>query len=199
MSNCIQASVLDYWLGQTQKDPMPTLERLRLWFGHIPGVEDDIKLKFFDVLCNAIRGKYKSWNASARGSLALIIIFDQLNRHMNIGSSSAYAYDERAQSICLAGLNLEINHELDLIERAFFYFPLLHAENIDLQDQSVDLYAQLLSVSMQEARPLYENFYQFAVFHRNMIHKFGRFPHRNEVLGRKSTIAELRFLTQSNS
>lgn len=197
VSKLIQASILDYWLGQVGKDPMPACERLRLWFGHSASIQDEIKSKFQSDLSNAFSGQYDAWEATARGRLALILLFDQYNRHINIGSPLAYQYDERAQIICLEGLNAGVDHELDLIERAFFYFPVLHAEDMGLQAQSVELYTELLTIGMQEARPLYETFHQFSLYHYDIIKRFSRFPHRNEVLKRVSTTEELAFLSQA--
>jgi uncharacterized protein (DUF924 family) len=128
------------------------------------------------------------------GILALIILLDQFPRHLYRQTPSAFAQDQKALNLCLAGIQNEFDHLLSLIERVFFYYPLMHAESLEMQATAVRAYQILVNLAFPETRAIYENFLAYAIKHYEIIKQFGRFPHRNLLLGRMSTADELEFL-----
>src|SRR5207244_3704913 len=109
-------------------------------------------------------------------------------------SPDAFKCDDNAQDLCLEGLRNKMDQSLTLIERVFFYMPLVHAEDAIRQEQSIRLYQDLVTLSMSETTQIYQLFLAYAYAHFRVIKEFGRFPQRNQILGRPSTEAELAFL-----
>ena len=191
-----QNEILDFWFGRVEETIIPSENRARIWFGEDDEIDGLIRDKFLDDLNNAITGKHSDWNSTARGQLALIIILDQFSRHIYRGTSNAYETDQQAMDICLAGLSLEYDHQLSLIERVFFYFPLLHSEDIEMQKKSVQAYRMLSDLSFAETRVIFESFFKFANHHFSVINRFGRFPQRNQSLNRVMTSHEQSYLNE---
>ncbi len=185
-----------YWFGRVEETIIPTEQRARIWFGEDAAIDADIRNKFLRHLDNAIRGHYDNWEDSSRGQLAMIIMLDQFSRHIYRHQPLAYAQDLKALAICSQGVEHEAEHELSLIERVFYYFPLLHSEQIAYQEQSVHAYQILAELAFSETRVIYDSFYKFANHHYTIIKRFGRFPQRNTVLGRVSTEDELAYLKE---
>ncbi len=129
-----------------------------------------------------------------RGRLALIILLDQFPRYINKRTPDAFVNDDDAQRLCIEGLREKMDQSLTLIERVFFYMPLVHAENSEEQEKSIRLYQDLVSLSMSETTQIYQLFLAYAYAHFRVIKEFGRFPQRNQILGRSSTEAEIAFL-----
>ena len=132
---------------------------------------------------------------SPHGHLALIIVLDQFTRNIHRGTAAAFSNDQKALERMLAGIDAGIDRGLEPIERVFFYMPMQHSERMDIQDRGVETFAAL---AREPAPPHIANalrgFLNYAKLHRDIVARFGRFPHRNDVLGRKHTDAELQFL-----
>ncbi len=188
--------ILKFWFGHVEETIIPTEERAKIWFAESPEVDLEIKSKFQLELERAIKGDFVAWEGVAHGELALIIILDQLSRHIYRGTPQAFAQDDYAMAICKRGLELKKDHELSLIERVFYYFPLLHAEHIRWQEEAVRNYEILMELAFPETRIIYESFFKFANHHYSIVQRFGRFPQRNAVLGRTSTPEEVQFLAE---
>lgn len=186
--------LLDNWFGDLGSADLPTSDRTNLWFGE----NDEIKRQLVDAFrseyTEAVEGRLDDWEKTPRGRLALIIFYDQFSRYINRYSPEAFAFDEKAQQLCIDGLREKMHHSLTLIERVFFYMPLVHAEDPTIQEQSIRLYQDLVTLSMSETTQIYQLFLAYAYAHFRVIKEFGRFPQRNGVLGRESTHAELAFL-----
>lgn len=190
--------LLNFWFGHLGSADLPTSDRTNLWFGENETVKKQLVSLFMNEFENATRGELISeWSKSPRGRLALIILLDQFPRYLHRRSSEAFAYDNEAQTLCAEGLREKMDHSLTLIERVFFYMPLVHAENSESQELSIRLYQELVSLSMSETTQVYQLFLAYAYAHFRVIKEFGRFPQRNTVLGRKSTEAEVAFLKNS--
>lgn len=185
--------LLNFWFGNLGSADLPTSDRTNLWFGENESVKSQLKLfvKEFDA---AATGQLSDWANSARGRLALIILLDQFPRYFHRRSARAFAYDNEAQQLCINGLREKMDQSLTLIERVFFYMPLVHAESSENQEKSIRLYQDLVSLSMSETTQIYQLFLAYAYAHFRVIKEFGRFPQRNKILGRESTEAELAFL-----
>jgi len=189
--------ILHFWFGDLQN--LNLKERLKLWFGGGEETDGRIRDKFESDLLRAIRGDYARWEETPRGSLALILLLDQFSRNIYRDTPRAFAQDAMALGVCLRGINQGKDLALHPIERAFFYLPLEHSENLDNQQQSVRAFESLVPSAPEEMKGTFEEFLDYAIRHYEIIKRFGRFPHRNEILGRPSTEEEKEFLTQPGS
>jgi|SRR3990167_2064105 len=185
---------LNFWFGNLGSADLPTSDRTNLWFGE----SDPLKLQFIKSFENEFQeaslGHLNHWADTPRGRLALIILLDQFPRYIYRQSSQAFAFDAITQQLCVEGLNLKADKSLTLVERVFFYMPLVHAEDDATQEKSIRLYQDLAALSMSETTQVYQLFLAYAYAHFRVIKQFGRFPQRNALLGRESTQAELDFL-----
>jgi len=186
--------LLDFWFGDLGQADLPTSDRTNLWFGENEQLKKAMLAKFKDHYLQAIEGQIETWAESPRGRLALIILLDQFSRSMHRNSPGAFQQDEHAQELCLEGLQQKMDQSLTLIERVFFYMPLVHSENSERQEQSIRLFQTLVQLSMTETTQVYQLFLAYAYAHFRVIKEFGRFPQRNSILGRQSTDAEVAFL-----
>lgn len=169
--------VLDFWFRElTPQD----------WFGSGNKLDNVIEERYAQLLSDASEGKYKDWEETPRGLLALIIVLDQFPRPIFRGQLQSYATDIEAQRLTLKGIDDQRDKQLNLSEKHFFYMPLMHSEQIGLQKKSIDMYGRL----RDEAQMILD----FAIDHSNVVHQFGHFPHRNAILGRTNTKEELTFL-----
>ncbi len=195
--------VRDFWFGRLPATAEALSQRLKLWF---PVDEPDelrqqrdamIRTRFGSLVERAGKGELASWADSPRRCLSLIILLDQFPRNIYRGTAQAFAYDDQALALTLAGMQSAADGALDVVERIFFYMPLQHCEAHDVQDESVAAYRRLLVEAPQELRGVFEDALQSAQEHRALIQRFGRFPHRNEVLERVSTQDEETWLESS--
>ncbi|HLB57896.1 MAG TPA: DUF924 family protein [Gammaproteobacteria bacterium] len=188
--------VLKFWFGRVEETIVPTEHRARIWFGEDEETDQEIKWRFTTLLESALAGQLADWEKTPRGQLALIIMLDQFTRHVYRGSDKAFEYDEKVLSICLSGMRAQADHSLSLIERVFYYFPLLHSEQITHQEQSLRAYRTLVDLAFSETRVIFDSFLKFANHHYAIIQRFGRFPQRNRALHRESTQAEIDFMKE---
>ena len=186
--------LLNFWFGDLGHADLPSSDRINLWFGENEKLKQSMLEKFKTEFEAASRGELDYWAESARGRLALIILLDQFSRCLHRNSAIAFAHDEKAQKLCKDGLTKKEDLSLTLIERVFFYMPLVHAEDSEEQDRSIRLFQNLVSTSMTETTQVYQLFLAYAYAHFRVIKEFGRFPQRNSLLNRKSTDAEIAFL-----
>ena len=185
----------DFWFGELSAG-YPREPRDTLWFGGGAALDADIRRRFGDAVDAAIDGAFADWEGDARGELALVLLLDQLPRNIHRGSARAFAGDERARRIVDAALAAGRDRELAPIERAFFYLPLEHSEQRADLERCVALFEQLLAEAPPEQRAAAASRLDYAVRHRAVIERFGRYPYRNAVLGRPSTDQELSWLEQ---
>ncbi|MGH8209051.1 MAG: DUF924 family protein, partial [Steroidobacteraceae bacterium] len=156
-----------------------------------------IRARFGDLVARAAQGKLASWAGSPRRCLSLIILLDQFPRNIYRGTAQAFAHDEQALGLTLAGMQSAADGALDVVERIFFYMPLQHCESREVQHESVTAYRRLATEAPQELRGVFEDTLESAQYHRSIIERFGRFPHRNRVLERASTHEEKAWLSSS--
>jgi uncharacterized protein (DUF924 family) len=160
------------------------------WFAHSPAFDDAIRLKFEPVHHAAARGQYAAWADDAEGALALVILFDQFPRNLYRGSGHAFATDPLARSIARRAVDAGFDRRVSSELRFFFYMPFMHSETIADQDRSLAL-MEAYDADTGEIDQL-----KSAVMHRDIIRRFGRFPHRNTALGRETTPEEQAFLDE---
>lgn len=186
--------LLDYWFGDLGRADLPVSDRTNLWFGENEQLKKGFLQAFKQDYQAAIAGNLEEWKSTPRGQLALIILLDQFSRCQYHDSAEAFSCDRKAQEICLKGLDQKTDQSLTLIERVFYYMPLVHAEENDLQERSIRLFQNLVSLSLAETTQVYQLFLAYAYAHFRVVKEFGRFPQRNKALGRSSTDAEASFL-----
>lgn len=187
-------AVLTFWFGLSRTEPAAVRDNYPRWFGADAATDAEIAERFGELYQQAVAGALSAWEQTPRGALALIILLDQFSRSLYRRRPEAFAMDPVAQRLCLDGLRLGHDEVLSPLERAFFYMPLQHAEFAHLQDLSVERYEALVRGADEAWREALQGFLDYAREHRDIIHRFGRFPHRNRVLGRTSTPAEEAFL-----
>jgi len=187
-------AVLDAWFGPPDQDAAALAARQGRWFGSAPEVDAELRRRFGALVCAAARGQLAGWAATPRGRLALVLLLDQLPRNVYRGQPEAFASDAQALPLALTALDAGLDAGLDILERSFLYMPLEHAEDLALQERGVAVFARLLDESPPALRRQAQEFLDFARQHRDVIARFGRFPHRNAVLGRPSTPQEVAYL-----
>ena len=192
-------SILEYWFGSDPDNANVAAERASLWWSKNPTVDEEIRRRFESSVLQAASGRLNDWASESKGLLALILLTDQFPRNMYRDSAEAFAFDANALAWCLEGITAGLNRTLRPVEQVFFYLPLEHSESLEHQERSVSLFQKLCGIVNAEQKSVFESFLNFAVRHRNIIARFGRFPHRNKILGRPSTAEELAFLAQPGS
>jgi uncharacterized protein (DUF924 family) len=192
-------TLLDFWFGTDPDDAVVAKEQAALWWSKNKQTDQEIRSRFEDQVRAAAQGELDRWARTARGRLALIILLDQLPRNIYRETARAFLHDEKALALSLEGLHLGMDRQLRPIERVFFYLPLEHSECLAHQERSVERFSDLVTTVPAEQKSTFEEYLNFAVRHRDIIERFGRFPHRNTTLGRKSTAEELAFLAEDGS
>jgi uncharacterized protein (DUF924 family) len=192
-------SVLAFWFGPPGSATAVAGRQRSLWFGKSPENDRAVAEHFAATLLAATAGELDHWTHTPRGRLALVIVLDQFPHHIHRDQPQAFSTDPQALTQSLAALAAGEDQQLAPIERVFLYLPLEHAESIEMQDRSVSLFEKLAHEAADDERALFDNFLDYARRHRDVVSRFGRFPHRNAILGRASTPDELEFLKQPGS
>ena len=177
MAIAAPGEVLDFWFKET--DP-------KLWFANDAALDARIAARFEEIWRAARDGKLEDWKTRADGALALVIVFDQFSRNMFRGKAEAFSTDALARVAADRAIRHKFDLEMPVSVRAFFYLPFMHSENLQDQNRSVALIGERVGKGSSN--------YPFATSHRDVIARFGRFPARNQALGRTSTPEEAAFL-----
>ena len=186
------AEILDFWF-LPPGDPQHGQAR-REWFIKNPAFDEQIRTRFGALLERALSGELMAWTTSPHGTLALIVLLDQFTRNAFRGTARAFAGDDQALALARTLVEQGGDRQLVAVERQFAYLPFEHAEDETCQALSVELFGRLLAETGHAPGVL-----EYAERHREVIRRFGRFPHRNELLGRQSTNEERSFLTEPGS
>lgn len=183
--------VLDFWFGSAGS---PEREGDReLWWSVGTAFDEEVRRRFLGLHEAAAAGGLGGWRGSPEGALALVLALDQFPRNMFRGTPRAYATDARALAAAEAALARGFDRALPFTMAKFFYLPLMHCEEVELQRRCVALFEP------HRDAPAGEKSLESARRHLEIVERFGRFPHRNAVLGRSSTAEEVDFLTEPNS
>lgn len=200
------AKILSYWFGDLGDDTEISMQmpQVRRWHAKDAVIDDEIRARFEMVY----EAQKPFWLVRARNPatpfdrLALVILFDQFPRNMHRDTPAMYETDPIAVRLCLEGVKVGEGEPLSLIQRMFLYMPLMHAEDMALQDRTVLLFEGLVTAAPDKS-PANVGFFRmalgFATKHRDIVARFGRYPHRNVILGRDSTDEERQFLAQEGS
>ncbi len=183
--------ILDFWFGRP--DEASYGKQRSFWFTKKPKFDRELKALFLTDYEQAAAGQLDHWKESPHSCLALILLLDQFPRNMFRGTAIAFATDPQALLAAEHAVNKGFDRELLPVQRWFIYLPFEHSENLDHQHQCVELFAALRS-DLDSAATI-----NYAVRHLSVIERFGRFPHRNKILGRATTPEEAEFLQQPGS
>jgi uncharacterized protein (DUF924 family) len=185
--------ILSFWFGEPYNAQQYYDERRKLWFASDPRIDQDIRNRFLVDYEQAAAQGLEDWGATPRSALALILLYDQFPRNMFRGEPRAFATDLLARRVTDCLLRTQSDQQLLTVERSFVYMPLMHSEDLADQRRSVALFQQLA-----QDNPFVDSV-SYALRHLEIIEQFGRFPHRNAILGRSSTPEEIAFLQQPGS
>lgn len=191
--------VLSFWFGMVDELGHAPDDRAARWWKKDPEFDAALRDRFGELYRGIAAGELEAWLGSARERLAYVIVLDQFSRNMFRDTDQMFAHDARAQAAALGGIERGMDRTLPTDLRAFYYLPLMHSEDLMLQDKCVDLFGALARELPEEGRARIVSNLKFARMHRDIVARFGRFPHRNDVLGRTSTAEETEFLTQPGS
>jgi uncharacterized protein (DUF924 family) len=188
--------VLSYWFpeGIDDADSQTLRHQMERWMTGGPEVDREVTEQFGEVLEQARRGELDHWAETARGRLALIVVLDQFSRNVYRGSPLSYAQDDKALGLAVEGIDLGMDRELGAMERIFFWLPLYHSEDLGLHERSVSHAEEEAANAPPNLRARAEFGVSQTKAGRDVIARFGRHPHRNEILGRDSTPEELEYL-----
>ncbi len=186
-------SINHFWFGEIKAGQVVPSQKKR-WFSVDPLWDQEIRHHFEDTLLQAASGQLDEWQQSPAGALALIILLDQFSRNIYRGSSQAFAFDEKALEVAKCGVDAGVDKSLWPVQRSFFYLPFEHSESIKEQQRSVALFESLYQFVDPEFKEQFSSSLDYAREHHDLIAQFGRFPHRNAVLGRESRAEEIAFL-----
>jgi len=171
-------NVIKYWFSEKSRQH---------WFSSTPEIDNEIKQRYEQLWINAASGKLNDWQGSPQGCLALIIILDQFPLNMFRDEAKSFQTEELAVEVALKAIDNGYDEILNTEELLFLFMPLMHSENLEHQNMQVKLFEK------------YDFNDEYSKHHRDIVKRFGRFPHRNEILGRMSTMVELDYLLSDNA
>ncbi|MBE9136872.1 DUF924 domain-containing protein [Nodosilinea sp. LEGE 07088] len=186
--------ILRFWFGDPEDRQGEYGQQRQVWFKKDPAFDDTIRRLFLADVDRAAAGELAAWHQHPRSCLALVLLLDQLPRNLFRGEARSFASDGAARDTANHALAKGYDQQVLPVERLFFYLPLEHSEHLADQDRCVDLVR-----SLHDTHPGFESPLDYALRHREVIQRFGRFPHRNEILGRETTPEEAEFLRQPGS
>ncbi len=186
--------IVEYWIGDAASSPVEAKNRTKLWYMSTPEQDAELESRFGADLKAAEAGHLDDWANSPEGALALIILLDQFSRNLYRGTANAFGNDARALAITLDALEQGFDKNLPIIGTVFLLHPCHHSESLEHHDRCVAGYEKLRENAGPEWHEILDNFLHHALEHRDVIKRFGRFPHRNAVLGRRSTQEEIDYL-----
>jgi len=172
------SDVIKYWFSEKSRQH---------WFFSTTEIDDEIRQRYEQLWISAATGDLNNWKDSAQGCLALIIVLDQFPLNMFRGKAKSFQTEKMAVEVALKAINKGYDEILNADELLFLFMPLMHSENLEHQDIQVKLFEK------------YDFNDEYSKHHRNIVKKFGRFPHRNDILGRKSSADEIEYLLSDSA
>ena len=185
-------AVLDFWFGAPGSSDFGSARKA--WFSKDAAFDATIRERFGALVERALRGELEAWGDEPRSALAQILLLDQFTRNAYRGSARSFAGDARALAAATRMVGSRQDEALAPFMRGFVYLPFEHAEGLAMQDEAIRLFTKLANEAPEHADML-----DYAHRHRDVIERFGRFPHRNDILGRQSTTEEIAFVKRPGS
>jgi len=173
-------NVLSFWFQELQPAQ---------WFRKDQKMDETIRQRFLETHFRASHCEFEDWRLSIQGRLAEVIVLDQFSRNLFRNDPRSFSQDPLALALSQEAIRSGQHHELSHTEKAFLYMPFMHSESATIHEKAVKLFSE----------PGLEFNLEYEILHKNIIDRFGRYPHRNQILGRTSTAEEIEFLKQPNS
>lgn len=186
--------VHEFWFGTLPDATTWDEKTTKRWYSGGEALDREIEERFGAWITAAANGELDGWKEEARGQLCMIVLLDQFTRNVFRGSGDAFQHDPLARELALDLIDSGRKDELYPIEQVLVFMPLEHSEELALQERCVELFEALTDEVPESITDTFANFTQYAVKHRDIIARFGRFPHRNALLGRESTPEEVAYL-----
>ena len=183
-----------FWFSDALTDPARAKQRMAFWFHSDAETDESIAQRFAPAVRDAAQGALSGWQADPQSCLALIIVLDQFPRNIHRGTPAAFEHDRQALGVTRQGIAAGHLGALQTVEQAFFLMPFQHVEDLDSQREGVIFFEKMVDDAPIEWRSGAEGFVSYARQHLEIVERFGRFPHRNTILGRVSTPAESEYL-----
>ena len=186
--------ILQFWFADAAEAPAKAEARMPLWFSVSPETDARIRERFGTTVEAVAGGEYASWAGDPRPALALVVLLDQFSRNIWRGTARAFAQDSQALAVARQAVAAGCFEELAPIEQVFLTLPFEHSESLTAQHDAVRLCREIAATAPPDWRPFLDGFQPYAEQHHELIARFGRFPHRNAVLGRVPTPEEEAYL-----
>ena len=194
MSTNSISEIVTFWLGASLEGAAAAAARRDWWYRGGAPVDDDIRARFGHLIPQACAGELAAWQSTPNGALALILLLDQFTRNIYRNTPRAYEGDVHAFEVVTTAIEQKLDTALPPVSRIWLYHPFHHSEDVGEQDRGIVLLNGLLRDAASEWHPYVELSIEGWTRHRNIVARFGRFPHRNAVLSRASTGEETKFL-----
>ena len=191
--------LLEWWFGSADDPNAVVAQQGRLWFGKRDSQDLEARERFGELVEQALAGGLTEWTQGPEGWLALVLLLDQLPRMIFRETPKAFSGDLRAQQLVAQGIAADFDRALRPIQRVFIYLVFEHCEHLAVQNEAISRFTELMNQQPEADRAVFADNLDYAERHQQIIARFGRFPHRNAVLGRESTAEELAFLKRPGS
>lgn len=197
-ANTIQ-EVLSFWFGELDSQGSASPETAETWRQKDPGFDQEIRERFEALYEDIVAAKKEDWLETSKGLVAYVVVIDQLSRNMYRGRAKMYASDEQVLRVAIEAIEEGRDLQAVFAHRNFLYMPFMHSEALAMQERCVALYTAWHEELEGAQKADVAKRIGFAIRHRDVVARFGRFPHRNEILGRVSTAEEVEFLKMPSS
>jgi uncharacterized protein (DUF924 family) len=191
--------LLEWWFGTFESPSEIAADKGKLWFGKRDSQDLEAQTRFGDWVEQALAGGLTEWAQRPEGWLALVLLLDQLPRMIFRDTPKSFSGDLRAQALVAQGIAADFDRQLRPVQRVFIYLVFEHCENLAVQNEAVSRFIELVEQQPEADRAVFADNLDYAERHQKIIARFGRFPHRNAVLGRESTAEEIEFLSAPGS
>jgi len=192
--NTTAEEIISFWFADARGDPEKAMHRKAFWFEANAATDKEIARRFSASVQGAARGELAAWEQDPQSSVALVVLLDQFPRNLFRGTAEAFQYDSRALAVASRAVAADHPKRLSVPEQGMLLMPYEHSEDASVQRAGVALLRKLLDRADQSWKPFVRGSLDFAVQHLEIVERFGKFPHRNAVLGRSSTPAEQAYL-----
>lgn len=191
--------VLSFWFGELDDEGFAAADVSARWWRKDADFDREVREGYCGLIDALTAGEGEAWRETARGCLAYVIVLDQLTRNAFRGTGRMYAADQRAHAATVGAIETGLDRQLPAAMRVFLYMPLMHCEEVASQHRCVEVFEALTAELSGAARERVAGNVGYAEQHRDIVARFGRFPHRNSLLGRESTAEEVAFLEEPGS
>ena len=191
--------VIDFWFGNLDRHGLADKEHVSSWWKKDEAFDAALRAHFMDLHAEIMDGGRRTWQSQDLGVLATVIVLDQFSRNMFRGTPRMYESDQLAVELATKALEDGVDRRVATHHAVFLYMPFMHSEALEHQERCITLFRELAERVEGPARDAVSGNVDYAIQHRDIVARFGRFPHRNEILGRDSSAEEREFLTQPGS